>query len=77
MATRKKNKKITFETELRGLVYEMSQDRQTKYKRLVEGIIDYMKDNSIDLEWSSITKEMLYDFACNMVKSTQYADTHI
>ena len=70
MATRKKNKKITFETEFRGLVYEMSQERQTKYKRLVEAIIDYMKNNSIDLEWSSISKEMLYDFACDMVKST-------
>ena len=70
MATRKKNKGITFEAQFKQLVFEMSDTRQSIYKRLVEDILSFMKNESIELEWSSITKDFLLEYVCNMVKNT-------
>ncbi len=71
MQTRKKTKRVSFETEFKGLVYEMSSERQNKYMRLVEEITKYMRCNSIEMTWDSITKEMLYQFFCDMAKKKQ------
>ncbi len=68
MQTRKKTKRISFEAELKSLVYEMSSERQNKYKRLADDIIAYMKDNSIELSWDSITRDLLYQFFCHIAK---------
>lgn len=68
MQTRRKTKRISFEAELKGLVYEMSSERQNKYKKLVDDIITYMKDNSIELSWDSITRDLLYQFFCYIAK---------
>lgn len=70
MSTRKKVKGVSFESQFRQLVYEMSETRQNKYKRLVEDFLTFMKDEAVAMEWSSITKEFLLKYACYMVKNT-------
>ncbi len=70
MSTRKKTKGVSFENQFMQLVYEMSEIRQSKYKRLVEDFLTFMKDEAVAMEWSSITKEFLFRYACYMVKKS-------
>ena len=70
MSTRKKVKGLSFENEFRKLVSEMSETRQSKYMRLVEDFLTFMKDEAVAMEWSSITKEFLLRYACYMVRKT-------
>ena len=70
MITKKKTKGVSFENQFMQLVYEMSETRQSKYKRLVEEFLTFMKDEAVAMEWSSITKEFLLKYACYVVKKS-------
>ena len=69
MATRRNMKQGSFESEFRGLIYELSESRRNKYKKIMDEIISFMKAESIPLEWKSITKDMLYKYACNLANN--------
>ena len=72
MGTKRRNTKTTFERDFNNLVYDFSEKRQKRYDKLVKDIESYMKSNNIAMEWASITKEMLYDFFLEDVKTHDY-----
>ncbi len=56
-----------FVEQLQGLINEFSKDRQRKYRKISNDLLGYMERKHIPMEWASITKEMIYNFMCDLV----------
>ena len=62
-----KKKAGAFVEQLQGLINEFSKDRQRKYRKISNDLLEYMGRKHIPMEWASITKEMVYNFMCDLV----------
>lgn len=61
-----------FAEQLQGLINEFSKERQRKYRKLISDLLDYMARKKITMEWQSITKEMMYNFICDLASKKEY-----
>lgn len=69
MKSRRNTKRTSFESDFKGLVFELSENRRSKYAKIIDEIITLMKEKSIPLEWESITIDLLYEYACSLSKN--------
>lgn len=61
-----------FAEQLQALINEFSKERQRKYRKLINDLLDYMTRKKLTMEWQSITKEMMYNFICDLASKKEY-----